>query len=141
VCVREREIERVSERGSERKCVRGRDGARSSEGGRERESERRRESKDMNTVDTCAVNAQPFSESEKAALVEEANLVFRYNIAIFEELEGICVYPQFIHTHSHTHTHTHVLSLTPCACTLLLFLSLSLLVDGCLCVCDTQAIR
>jgi heme oxygenase len=37
------------------------------------------------------VNAQPFSESEKAALVEEANLVFRYNIAIFEELEGMCV--------------------------------------------------
>ena len=35
-----------------------------------------------------AVNMQPFSEEEKAALIDEANLVFRYNIAIFEELEG-----------------------------------------------------
>lgn len=34
----------------------------------------------MNTLD--------FTEEEKAELVEEANLVFRYNIAIFEELEG-----------------------------------------------------
>ena len=34
----------------------------------------------MNTLD--------FTEEEKTELVEEANLVFRYNIAIFEELEG-----------------------------------------------------
>ena len=38
------------------------------------------------------MNAQSFSEDDKAALVEEANLVFRYNIAIFEELEGVCVF-------------------------------------------------
>ena len=28
------------------------------------------------------------TEEDKAVLVEEANVVFRYNIAIFEELEG-----------------------------------------------------
>jgi len=34
------------------------------------------------------VNTLDFTEEEKTELVEEANLVFRYNIAIFEELEG-----------------------------------------------------
>ena len=34
------------------------------------------------------VNQLELTEEEKAVLVEEANVVFRYNIAIFEELEG-----------------------------------------------------
>jgi len=33
-------------------------------------------------------NSLPFSEVEKAELVDEANLVFKMNIAVFEELEG-----------------------------------------------------
>jgi len=37
---------------------------------------------------SCAVNALPFSEEQKAACVDEGNMVFSYNIAIFEELEG-----------------------------------------------------
>ena len=34
------------------------------------------------------VNQLELTEEDKAVLVEEANVVFRYNIAIFEELEG-----------------------------------------------------
>lgn len=38
-----------------------------------------------------AANGLPLSESQKQALVDEANLVFRHNIAVFEELEGSAV--------------------------------------------------
>lgn len=34
------------------------------------------------------VNTLPLSAEEKEELIEEANVVFRFNIAIFEELEG-----------------------------------------------------
>ena len=34
------------------------------------------------------MNQLELTEEDKAVLVEEANVVFRYNIAIFEELEG-----------------------------------------------------
>jgi heme oxygenase len=37
----------------------------------------------------------PLSDEEKAALVEEANVVFRYNIAIFEELDGNAIKAMF----------------------------------------------
>ena len=35
-----------------------------------------------------AANLLPFSESQQKALVDEANLVFKHNIAVFDELEG-----------------------------------------------------
>jgi len=40
-------------------------------------------------------NQLPLSDEEKAALVEEANVVFRYNIAIFEELDGNAIKAMF----------------------------------------------
>ena len=42
-----------------------------------------------------AANQLPLSDEEKAALVEEANVVFRYNIAIFEELDGNAIKAMF----------------------------------------------